>query len=269
LRGAAWAALILAVAAAAQLALYGYLYGKPSLNGERPPYLMARVIADGPGLWYLHAHCGGGEWAVCGYMEKLNDDPDHFLWDEEGAYISATPEESTRMRREEMPLVRAAVMAYPRAQLARSRDNFWNQLHAFGLYGFDPSAFIEGEFQTVLPGERGQFLASRQARTALPLDELTDFQWWVVVVSLAAVAGLIPLLWRRRNPCIVPLGLTVAFAIVANAAVTGVLSVVDDRYGCRVIWLAPLAVLLGVADWLTQGGSWRLRKRDAARAGVR
>ena len=38
---------------AAQMALHGYLYGKPTLNGERPPYLMARIVADGPGRWYL------------------------------------------------------------------------------------------------------------------------------------------------------------------------------------------------------------------------
>ena len=49
IKSVAETAAILAVAAAAQLVLHGYLYGKPSLNGERMPYLMARVIADGPG----------------------------------------------------------------------------------------------------------------------------------------------------------------------------------------------------------------------------
>jgi hypothetical protein len=40
--------------------------------------------------------------------------------------------------------------------------------------------------------------------------------------------------------------------VVANAAVTGVLSVVDDRYGCRVIWLIPLLAGVMLLDLLHQ-----------------
>ena len=52
-RGLGEVAAMVALAAVAQLALHGYLYGKPSLDGERPPFLTARVIADGPGggIW--------------------------------------------------------------------------------------------------------------------------------------------------------------------------------------------------------------------------
>jgi hypothetical protein len=40
--------------------------------------------------------------------------------------------------------------------------------------------------------------------------------------------------------------------VVANAFVTGVLSTVDDRYGCRVIWLIPLLAAAFLLDWLNQ-----------------
>jgi hypothetical protein len=63
---------------------------------------------------------------------------------------------------------------------------------------------------------------------------------------------LIPLLWRRHSPRLIGLGLIVFPVIVANALVTGVLSVVDDRYGCRVIWLIPLLAGVFLVDWLTQ-----------------
>jgi hypothetical protein len=49
LRAVGEVALIVLLAAAAQLALHAYLYGEPSLNGPRPTFLMARVIADGHG----------------------------------------------------------------------------------------------------------------------------------------------------------------------------------------------------------------------------
>jgi hypothetical protein len=38
--------------------------------------------------------------------------------------------------------------------------------------------------------------------------------------------------------------------VVLNAFLTGVLSIVDERYQCRVIWLIPLLAGVFVLDWL-------------------
>jgi len=250
-------AAILAVAAAAQMALHGYLYGKPSLNGKRPPYLMARIIADGPGRWYLEKHCPQLHWAVCNHLTQLSDDPDDFLWGADGPYGSSSDEEREQIDREEMPLVRATVRVYPREQLMKSAANFRDQLQSFGLYGFDASPWVLDQFNDVLPRARSSYLASRQAHSALPLDLLTDIQWWTIVASLAGIAVLIPLLWRRHSRRLVGLSLIIAAVIVANALAAGVLSMVDDRYGCRVIWLIPLLAGACFLDWLNQRESAR------------
>ena len=245
-------AAIVALAAGAQMALHGYLYGQPSLNGERPPYLMARLVADGPGRWYLQKHCPQLQWVVCAHLKELTGDPDDFLWGPDGAYETVSNEERQRMAKEELPFVLATVRAYPGEQLERSGANFLEQLRAFGLYGFDPSPWILSEFDGVLPRARASYVESRQARDQLPLDLLTEIQYWVVVGSLAAIAGLIPFLWRRHSPRLGGLGFVVGTMVVANAAVTGVLSVVDDRYGCRVIWLIPLLAGVMLLDLLHQ-----------------
>jgi len=86
-------AAIVALAAGAQMALHGYLYGQPSLNGERPPYLMARLVADGPGRWYLQKHCPQLQWVVCAHLKELTGDPDDFLWGPDGAYETVSNEE--------------------------------------------------------------------------------------------------------------------------------------------------------------------------------
>jgi len=250
LRGLGEAAALVALAAVAQIALHGYLYGKPSLNGERPPYLMARIIADGPGRWYLEKHCDRGQWAVCDRFRLLSDNPDDLLWAGEGANEVGTEADREREVREEMPFVLAAVRAYPREQFLKSFANFKDQLLAFGPYGFDPSPWILGEFQRVLPGARAGFVGSRQERALLPLDQMQVVQWWTVVAALAVIAaGLVLLCWRGWTGLGV-LTLLVAVMAAANAAVTGVLSVVDDRYGCRVIWLVPLLAGLFVLDGL-------------------
>jgi len=251
-------AAMVALAALAQIALHGYLYGKPSLNGERPPYLMARLVADGPGRWYLEKHCPQAQWVLCDHLKELSDDPDEFLWGADGVYETLTNEEQQRLASEELPFVLATVRAYPREQLERSGANFREQLLAFGSYGFDPSPWILSEFDGVLPRARASYVQSRQARGALPLDLLAEIQYWVVVASLAAIAGLIPFLWRRHAPPLAGLAFVIGTMVVANAAVTGVLSVVDDRYECRVIWLIPLLAGAMLLDLL--------QRRDACRA---
>jgi len=263
LRSLGEAAAIVALAAAAQMALHGYLYGKPSLNGERPPYLMARIIADGPGRWYLEKHCEKGQWAVCDRFRVLSDNPDDLLWGPESAQEADFEAERDREVREEMPFVLATVRAYPREQLLKSAANFKDQLMAFGPYGFDPSPWILAEFNQVLPGARPAFMRSRQEHETLPLDQMADIQWWTVITSLAAIAVLIPFLWRRHSPRLAGISIAVFSTVAANAFVTGVLSVVDDRYQCRVIWLVPLLAGLFVIDWLHQREMARLSRAGA------
>jgi hypothetical protein len=243
---------ILVVAAASQIALHGYLNGTPSLNGDRPPYLMARVIADGPGRWYLEQNCPHLQWEVCNHLSQLSNDPDGFLWDDNGAYQSGTDEQQAAINQEEMPLVRAALRAYPRQQLTRSAANFRDQLINFGLYGFDPNQWMLDQFDTTLPRARASYLRSRQARTALNLELLTGIQLGALFVSLGVIAAAVPLLWRRHSHRLAGLSLVAVSMVVANAFVTGVLSVVDDRYQCRVIWMIPLLAGACILDWLHQ-----------------
>jgi hypothetical protein len=47
----------------------------------------------------------------------------------------------------------------------------------------------------------------------------------------------------------------VVFIVIANAFVTGTMSMVDERYGSRVIWLVPFVVGLVALDWFSARGS--------------
>ncbi len=248
-------AVILALAMAAQMALHGYLYGKPSLNGERPPFLMSRTIADGPGKWYLEKNCSHLQWTVCKHLSQLNDDPDFFLWDENGVYQSSSDSDQRKLNAEEIPMVLATLRAYPYQQFSRSMANFGNQLINFGPYGFDPNAWMLGQFDEVLPNAKASYLESRQAHGALPLEVLAEIERWAIIGSLAVIVALIPLLWRRHSPGLPGLALVIGSIVIANALVTGVLSVVDDRYQCRVIWLIPFLAGIFFLDWLQQRGA--------------
>ncbi len=104
-------ALIIALAAVAHVALHDFLYGKPSLNGKRLPFLMARVIADGPGDWYLDHHCGQLKLAICDYVDELPMDTDDFFWAPDGVWQHASEQTRARLREEEIPFVLATLRA--------------------------------------------------------------------------------------------------------------------------------------------------------------
>jgi hypothetical protein len=265
LSSAAEVGSILAIAAAAQLVLHGYLYGKPSLNGERPPYLMARVIADGTGRKYLEQHCAEQRWTLCAHVQNLAGDADHFLWDTDGGWGGASLNEQTELRREEMPFVVATLRAYPKEQISRSLSAFWQQLQTFGIEDLDPSTWVAEQFDEVLPGARSHYLASRQARNNLHIEGFTAFQIWVVRSSLVAMIAFLPLVWRRVPLPLAGLSVVIISMVVANAFVTGTMSMVDERYGSRVIWMVPLLEGLFVMNWFSMRGTTTERQEGFAK----
>jgi len=242
-------AMIVLLAAISQLALHGYLYGTPSLNGERPPFLMARVIADGPGFWYLRQHCPEVRFVLCDHLQELPQDPDVFLWGEKGVWGNADDATTSRLRQEEVPFVLATLRAYPWAQASKSLANFGEQLRIFGFYLFGPSDWMAEEFASVLPREKSQYLQSRQAQGDLPLEFFTSVQNWTVLASLVIIAAFLPRVFRHGPPRLIGLGTVIVSTVVANALVTGTLSMVEDRLQSRVIWLVPLLAAVLVLDW--------------------
>jgi hypothetical protein len=250
------AAIVLFVAAA-QIALHGYLYGKPSLFGVRMPYLTARIVADGPGRWYLQQHCATLDWAICTRVNDLPDNDDDFLWTEGGVWDAATPQQQQQMLAQETPLVRATLRAYPGAQLRASFANFRTELGNFGLWDFTPNPWMQSELDKVIPGALPRYLQTRQAESRLPADFFTTVQQWVVLAAALAIAAGLPLLWIWRRWRMLGLVTVIVPAVIANALITSVLSEVDSRYQARVIWLIPLVAGLMVVDLL--------QRREAAR----
>lgn len=249
-RALGWASWLLLVVVGAQMVLHAYLYGKPTLTGNRMPYTMARVIADGPGKWYLQGHCARLDWAICAYVDRLPDTDDDFLWGEDGVWATSSPEAKQRMLAEETPLVLAAVKEYPRAQMQRSAANFWSEFTDFGLWDFCPNDWLVEELNRVLPGVKAKYLATREQRGTLPVAAFTTVLNWTVCVSAVLALALLPwMIWHKRSE-VVGLAIVLLPIPVVNALLTAVLSEPDSRYQCRVIWLVPLVAGLMIADLL-------------------
>jgi hypothetical protein len=230
----------IAIAALLQLTVNDRLFGRPSLDGSRPPYLEARLIADGPGRLYLQQHCAQLNWILCRSVATLPTNDDDFLWSDGGIWPAATPAEQHELRHEEIPLALATLGTYPRQQLAVSASNAWQQLTGFGLDDFDNNIWMQSQLGRVLPGASAAYSRTLQARDAMPWQPFTLAQNFTVLASLVIILAWLPQMIRRRNTRLLGLAFITVAAVVLNAIVTGALSEVDSRYQARIVWLIPM-----------------------------
>lgn len=232
--------LVIATAILVQLTVNARLFGHASLDGNRPPYLEARLIADGPARVYLQQHCASLDWLLCRSVAQLPTNDDDFLWSDGGIWPSATPVGQRELVREELPLAIATLRAYPRQQLAISASNSWQQLTQFGLDDFDNNDYMQSNLDTVLPNARAAYDRSFQAHDAIPWRPFTIAQNITVLASILIILALLPQIIRLRNTRLLGLTFVTFTTILLNAIITGTISEVDSRYQARIVWLIPL-----------------------------
>jgi hypothetical protein len=251
-RALAQVAMLVSLAAGGLLAIHAYFYGRPSLSGNSPPYLMARFVADGPAAWYLQAHCPTLNWYICDRLHDVPRDSDRFLWAPGGIWEGASNANQQRLLAEEPLLVHATLRAYPRAQIAISLANFLSELNQFTIFSTGSHYWVESNIDRAIPGAKAHCLRTLQARDAMPYYPFSVIQRRVVLRSVLAIVLLLPFAWRRRRTRLLPLTVVIVPTLVANAFVTAVFSVVDARYQARVIWLVPLLAALMALDLFTR-----------------
>lgn len=239
------ASLFIAAAALLLLAVNTRLYGHPTLDGNHPPYLEARLLADGPAASYLREHCPDPALhELCTRLHNLPANDDEFLWDDRGIWSTSTPAQQAELLREELPLAVRTLRTYPVAQLGVSARNFFAQLTSFGLDDFDNNDYMQSQLDTVLPHARAAYDRSLQAGNSTPWRIPTLLQNVVVVLSFLAIG----LTWRTSSARLRALTAMVLGVLLANAFLTGIFSEVDARYQARIIWMLPLVALLALLD---------------------
>lgn len=268
LRAAAPLVALVVLGALSTLLLHRALLGEASLGGRRPLFLLARTLEDGPARFYLREHCRELDFAICAFADRLPDNVRDVLWSETGVWGTASEPLRERLREEELRVVVAALRSDPRGQLRASARNFWAQLGHFGMAGsYFPDPYLEARIHEALPGSADHYFRSRQARRLLHEEIFTRVQRATLLAAILAASLCGALLGRARPRCLTALAVLVASAVLANAAITGVLSNIEDRYQARITWLVPLLGCSVALVWLDARRAKRAQQaRDAGQA---
>ena len=268
--------LLLAALAAATALQAGYEVAIKAATGDTlrsPPFLAARILADGPGRTYLRRSCAEGmRWALCRFRDLPLNDSQDILWSgdpNEGVFGRAETQERIRIDQEQMRFVLGAVAADPAASAGAALGDFWKTLTSVSLE--DP--LRDPHFYLTDPDWRDTYIADLvhdlspcdpDERGCRPRFEIAPLALWHGTICLAALAWLAWVVSRKRLRSAVfderlgPVILFLLAVLLFNAAATGVLSGPFARYQARIAWLLPLAALLAARAML--------RRAQAARA---
>jgi hypothetical protein len=249
---------IILLAVAAQETVHWRLYGRASLFGHAPPFLMARLLGDGPARLYLEQNCATSSWFLCSHLAHLPTSDGEFLWDRKGIWLNATPAQQEQMRREQIPLLLATLRAYPVQQIAISTRNVLRLLVTLGPIDFENAPdFTPQNLDYAAQDLSLRYRLTPQSRNQMPQAISQRLQLPMLAVSALIVLLLLPWAWHKGELRLLGLASVIVVALLANAVLSGVLACVCARYEGRLAWmlallagllLAACAGLTGVAD---------------------
>ncbi len=231
--------VLLAVAAQT---LYGYLViGRMTPSPAAPYFLLARVVADGPGRDYLAEACPQQHYFLCGRLPAVSASADELLWDAQSPLaamqaalgpIGALDEASA--------ITRGTLRTHGLAEFGYALRNAAAQFVAFGSTG-DLCPCLTGKIDRVIhelfPWEYERYAASWQNQAMWPYRAMSRIS--VAVVLLAGAVLLVRAILRCDRDLATFLVL-LCIGLALNAVLMGVLSGPADRYQARIIWLVPL-----------------------------
>jgi len=251
-------ALLLALSLAGIFGELAFSYGVRHTIGAdpiRPPFLMARMIADGPGYKFLQENCAKKAYTVCKYIDRLPVSGGEFLWSTSptnGVFSVADLPTRSALSSEQTSFAIDVFRFDPVGVIANATMDFFHQFFKITLDPFFLNKEALTAFAANLP--TSYFNAMTRSRIVMRgslLQPLGTFYFSTYVVSLLALLLIsVSLCSTRSNRKLHSLSLpewgpmltVVALAIVSNAAICGILSGAASRYQTRVSWI-PLFIL--------------------------
>ena len=228
-----------------------------ALNKEpiAPPFLSARLIADGPGVAFLDRECqrDPASWTLCLHRAKLPMESDEFLWSDNptrSVFGSADEQTQRRLAREDKRFFVNVFADAPLSVLRQSLAGTFKVLTDFRIINFNYDEERVQSFAAKLPPEiAAQMAETRAAHGEMPVH----FQAVLTVLSTLASLSIIVLVAARSirdgvglSPQMVRMVAILVLACLANAAICGALSSPTSRYQMRLIWLVPFAAIAAV-----------------------
>ena len=239
-------ALPLALAFAGSLAGSYVIFQRVTLTPNSPPFLLARLLADGPARDYLRATCPAAGLELCAHLDALPATEEGFIW----RMLPALPTaEGKRIKAESGQVVAGTVAMFPLQVAGHMLANGARQLvtvQSETLLTPDEWRELGSGGSPVATALTASLADTRQARGDFDrpaLDVVNAVHAGTALLCVPAAAFLFVAALRRRLVPAAGLLAMVVIGLLTNAFISGAFSGVFGRYQGRVVWLLPFAVL--------------------------
>jgi hypothetical protein len=223
-------------------------------------FVFSRLVQDRIVDRYLKDHCPDATIRLCKYRDDVPETANRWLWALDspihklGGLKGYEPE--ARL------IVIESLALYPLMHLETAIVSAVKQFVRFATGdGLTPWAwYTRLTFERFAPGALHGYITGRQATSSF------DFSWINLIhvpVQALAIAGLPIIMLTRSSSRISAFAALVLTALLANAAICGVLSNPHDRYQSRLAWLATLVVAIALLEQQPQ-----TRQRQTGSAGT-
>jgi hypothetical protein len=261
--------VLLALSLTGLLGEFAFSYGvRHSIGAEpiQPPFVMARIIADGPGYKFLQNNCAKKAYAVCKYIDRLPVSAGAFLWSTsptEGVFRVADLPTRIALSSEQISFAIDVFRFDPVGVIANATKNLLRQFFRIRLDGlFLDQEQLQG-FEAKLP--ISYFAGMVRSRIAMRNWILVPLNIWYLSIYFLSMLTLL-LIWlswpwirfHRKfdvfpQPQWTHILTIVVVAIVSNAAICGILSGPATRYQTRISWIPPFILSLIIATFWETG----------------
>jgi hypothetical protein len=218
------------------------MWGTFTMSPGGYAFILARLIVDGPATKYLREHCSEHNYALCDFLDELPPkSTDYFLWNRNSPFHKVG--HINGYRQEGKEIVRETILHYPFQIIKTSIYNGFRQLFMIKNSGWRPDfrhpypTMAIGEY---FPEEFRYYANSLQSRKLLPLETLDYLYTGVCLLSLLIAVAALIIFKKFVFPQPLMFFIFITYTYFIHAFLTGALSLPDDRFGSRTIWLLPL-----------------------------
>jgi hypothetical protein len=224
--------------------------GRLALTPGGDVILFGRLVAGGAVGKVLAQNCPRDDWRLCAFRSELPALSEDFIWGDRSPLARIGGWDDPAAKREMASIIRRSIVGDPIGHIVDAAASTARQLvtlditHIMARVG---SWALRSTLEHHAPWLVQPFDTSRQQTGAV---ELAAWSAWIVMPVSIAGSFSLPIvalvLWRRgrRDAALLPAMIFVA--LVGNAFVCGVIAGPSDRYQARLVWLAPLAIVVAV-----------------------
>ena len=228
--------------------------GKLAWTPGGPALSFGRMLQDGIVNRYLADHCAEERLKLCRYRHQLPTDADVFFWSGNGSVFNELGR-FAGLGEEMEKIVLGSLHDYPawqvKAALAATIHQFTRIETGEGVKTDIYHTYWA--IEKFAPSTAGNMHVARQQLGEIGFAWINRIHRPVALISMVLLVATVLLGFRQGHFAdIGMLAFTATTSLLANAFVCGVLSNPHDRYGARLVWIAPLVVALLVCRLYTR-----------------